>query len=123
MSKEQTPIEWLIEQICTDVEIHDEYGEVERVEYWNAFRSCTDLSTYIKQAKQKEQQYAQYREKKAVQKALEEDVFPLMDNANFVSENLQGNPWCTVYMLRECNEAIEKKYGVSPNYTPTKPKV
>lgn len=59
MSKEETPIEWLVEQICTDVEIYDEHGEVERVEYWNAFRSCTDLSEYIKEAKQKERQFAQ----------------------------------------------------------------
>lgn len=70
MSKEQTPIEWLVEQICTDVEIYDEHGEVERVEYWNAFRSCTDLSEYIKEAKQKERQFAQAK----VLEALEREV-------------------------------------------------
>lgn len=70
MSKEQTPIEWIVEQIFTDVEIHDEYGEVERVEYWNAFRSCTDLSEYIKEAKQKEREYAQAK----VLEALEREV-------------------------------------------------
>jgi uncharacterized protein YuzE len=45
-----TAVEWLVDKICTDVEMYDEYGEVNGVEFWNAFRSCTDLSEYINQA-------------------------------------------------------------------------
>ena len=52
----QTAVEWLVEQICTDVEMYDEYGNVSHVEFWNAFRSCTDLSEYISVAKAMEKQ-------------------------------------------------------------------
>jgi hypothetical protein len=52
----QTAVEWLVEQICTDLEMYDEYGNVSHVEFWNAFQSCTDLSEYIKQAKEMEKE-------------------------------------------------------------------
>lgn len=50
----QTAVEWLIDKICIDVEMHDEYGNVNGIEIWNALRSCTDLSEYINKAKEKE---------------------------------------------------------------------
>jgi hypothetical protein len=46
----KTAVDWLVDKICTDVEMYDEYGEVNGVEFWNAFRSCTDLSEYINKA-------------------------------------------------------------------------
>jgi hypothetical protein len=50
----QTAVEWLVDKICTDVEMHDEYGKVNGIEFWNAFRSGTDLSEYINKAKEME---------------------------------------------------------------------
>jgi hypothetical protein len=46
----KTAVEWLVDKICTDIEMYDEYGEVNGVEFWYAFRSCTDLTEYINQA-------------------------------------------------------------------------
>jgi hypothetical protein len=52
----QTAVEWLVKQICTDMEMYDEYGNVSHIEFWNAFKSCTDLSEYINQAKKMEKE-------------------------------------------------------------------
>ena len=49
-----TAIEYLVSMICTDVNVYDEEGNDNGVEYWNAFTSCKDLSEYIKQAKEME---------------------------------------------------------------------
>lgn len=54
--KIQTAVEYLVEMICTDVQMYDEEGNESSVEYYNAFRSCTDLSEYIIKAKQMEKQ-------------------------------------------------------------------
>jgi uncharacterized protein YuzE len=51
-----TAIEFLVDKICIDVDMYDEEGNVNGVEYWNAFRSCTDLSEYINKAKEMEKQ-------------------------------------------------------------------
>jgi hypothetical protein len=48
----KTGVEWLVEEICTDIEMYDDYGNVTHIEFYNAFKSCTDLSEYIKKAKQ-----------------------------------------------------------------------
>ena len=54
--KKQTAVEWLVEQIMSEVDkYNDDCTEVVGVEYWNAFRSCTDLSEYVDKAKQMEQ--------------------------------------------------------------------
>jgi hypothetical protein len=50
----RTAVEWLVEQICTDIKMYDDYGNVSHIEFYNAFKSCTDLSEYIKKAKQME---------------------------------------------------------------------
>jgi hypothetical protein len=50
--EKQTAVEWLVDKICTEIEMYDEYGEVNGVEFWYAFRSCTDLTEYINQAKE-----------------------------------------------------------------------
>ena len=71
MSKEQTPIEWLVEQICTDVEMHDDYGNVDRIEFWNAFRSCTDLSKYINHAKEMEKEQTNAKVLEALEREVE----------------------------------------------------
>jgi hypothetical protein len=57
--------------------------------------------------------------KQAVIKAIKTDVFPLMDEANFIAKNLKDNPYCTVYRLHELNKNIEGKYGIEIEYTPT----
>ena len=49
-----TAIEYLVSMICTDVNVYDEEGNDNGVEYWNAFTSCKDLSEYINIAKQME---------------------------------------------------------------------
>ena len=54
--KIQTAVEYLVEMICTDVQMYDEEGNESSVEYYNAFRSCTDLSEYILKAKEMEKQ-------------------------------------------------------------------
>jgi hypothetical protein len=57
--------------------------------------------------------------KQAVVDAIKTDVFPLMDEANFIAKNLKDNPYCTVYRLHELNKNIEDKYGIEIEYTPT----
>jgi hypothetical protein len=52
----KTAVEWLVEQILTEVETCDEFGNVNGVELWNAFRSCTDLSEYVIKAKEMEKE-------------------------------------------------------------------
>jgi len=57
MMKKQTAVEWLIEQILSEVnQYNDDCTKVVGVEYWNAFRSCTDLSEYVDKAKQIERE-------------------------------------------------------------------
>jgi hypothetical protein len=51
-----TAVEYLVSMICTDVNVYDEEGNDNGVEYWNAFTSCKDLSEYIKQAKELEKE-------------------------------------------------------------------
>lgn len=48
-----TAVEYLVGMICTDVDMYDEEDN-EKVEFWNAFKSCTDLSEYINKAKEME---------------------------------------------------------------------
>ena len=55
--KKQTAVEWLVEQILSEVnQYNDDCTKVVGVEYWNAFRSCTDLSEYVDKAKQMERE-------------------------------------------------------------------
>jgi hypothetical protein len=57
MMKKQTAVEWLVEQILYEVDkYNDDCTEVVGVEYWNAFRSCTDLSKYVDKAKEMERE-------------------------------------------------------------------
>ena len=51
-----TAVEYLVSMICTDVNVYDEEGNDNGVEYWNAFTSCKDLSKYINIAKEMEKQ-------------------------------------------------------------------
>lgn len=50
----QTAVDWLVEQILTEVNAYDEDGEVNGIEYWNAFIGCTDLRKYVEKAKEME---------------------------------------------------------------------
>jgi hypothetical protein len=55
--KKQTAVEWLVEHILSEVDkYNDDCTKVVGVEYWNAFRSCTDLSEYVDKAKQMERE-------------------------------------------------------------------
>jgi hypothetical protein len=56
MGNRKTAVEWLVDQILSEVEMHDEFGEVNKTELWNAFISCTDLSEYVNKAKQMEKE-------------------------------------------------------------------
>jgi hypothetical protein len=57
MMKKQTAVEWLVEQILSEVDkYNDDCTEVVGVEYWSAFRSCTDLSEYVDKAKEMERE-------------------------------------------------------------------
>ena len=55
--EKMTAVEWLVEQILSEVDkYNDDCTKVVGVEYWNAFRSCTDLSEYVNKAKEMEKQ-------------------------------------------------------------------
>ena len=70
--KKQTAVEWLVEQILSEVDkYNDDCTEVVGVEYWNAFRSCTDLSKYVDKAKQMEQEQ--------IEEAYKADLHPCSD--------------------------------------------
>jgi hypothetical protein len=72
MMKKQTAVEWLVEQILSEVDkYNDDCTEVVGVEYWNAFRSCTDLSKYVDKAKQMEQEQ--------IEEAYKADLHPCSD--------------------------------------------
>ena len=75
-----TAVEYLVGMICRDVDMYDEEGNVNGVEYWNAFQSCTDLSEYINKAKQMEKQQiidAYHEGQLSVLQIIEESLIPM----------------------------------------------
>ncbi len=53
----KTAVEWLVSQILTDIEkYNDDCTAVVGFEYFNKFQSHVDLSEYIKQAKEMEEE-------------------------------------------------------------------
>jgi len=49
MTKESA-VKYLIEKILTEVDKYNEDGDVIGIELWNAYKSCVDLSEFVKQA-------------------------------------------------------------------------
>lgn len=47
-------VEWLVENILTKIENYGEDGEVDSIEFWNAFVGATDLSEFVNKAKEME---------------------------------------------------------------------
>jgi len=84
----QTAVEWLVEQICTDIKMYDDYGNVSHIEFYNAFKSCTDLSEYIKKAKQMERQQIVKAHTNGWNKGLENNFISSQEyyNETFKSE-------------------------------------
>jgi hypothetical protein len=83
-------VEYLVEKILCDVDKYDDEGNVIGIEYWNAFHSCTDLSEYVKKAKEMEKQ-----------QKLEKQLF-----IGKVSEIIGFDK--TLELLRESKQAIEE---------------
>ena len=77
----KTAVDWLVDNICTDVEMHDEDGNIS-VEFWNAFRSCTDLSEYINQAKE--------MEKQQIMNAYETSHISMMTSEQYYNETFKS---------------------------------
>ena len=86
---------------------------MKQFKFWDYIDEINKEYTEQLQAKHEEEL------KQAVVDAIKTDVFPLMDEANFIAKNLKDNPYCTVYRLHELNKNIEDKYGIEIEYTPT----
>ena len=84
-------------------------------EYFTLYYTVDLMECYAKELQAKHDEEL----KQAVVDAIKTDVFPLMDEANFIAKNLKDNPYCTVYRLHELNKNIEGKYGIEIEYTPT----
>jgi len=86
----QSAVEYLVEKILCDVEKYDDEGNVIGIEYWNAFHSCTDLSEYVKKAKEME------RKQKLKRQLFIGKVLEIIGHDK------------TLELLRESKQAIEK---------------
>ena len=75
----KTAVEWLVEQICTDIKMYDDYGNVSHIEFYNAFKSCTDLSEYIKKAKEMEK-------KQIIEARFTAPIWPDIHKSDYLKE-------------------------------------
>ncbi len=67
MEKKQTAVEWLVNEILTEVDKYDDEGNINGLEYWNSFIGATDLSEYVNKAKEMEQEQLKEMYRKAIQ--------------------------------------------------------
>ena len=51
-----TAVEWLVNEILTEVDKYDDEGNIIGTDYWNAYISCTSLLEYVNKAKEMEKQ-------------------------------------------------------------------
>ena len=60
----ETAVDKLVGEILTEVDKYNEDGDVIGIELWNAYKSCVDLSEFVKQANElfKEQIIKAYNE-------------------------------------------------------------
>lgn len=63
----QTAVEWLVNEILTEVNKYDDEGNINGSEYWNGFIGATDLSEYVNKAKEMEQEQLKEMYRKAIQ--------------------------------------------------------
>ena len=52
----QTVVEWLVNEILTEVDKYDDEGNIIGTDYWNAYISCTSLLEYVNKAKEMEKE-------------------------------------------------------------------
>jgi hypothetical protein len=62
-----TAVEWLVNEILTEVDKYDDEGNINGLEYWNSFIGATDLSEYVNKAKEMEQEQLKEMYRKAIQ--------------------------------------------------------
>jgi uncharacterized protein YuzE len=62
-----TAVEWLVNEILVEVDKYDDEGNINGMEYWNAFRGSSDLSQYVNKAKEMEQEQLKEMYIKAIQ--------------------------------------------------------
>lgn len=48
----KTALEWLINEILTEVDKYDDEGNIIGIDYWNSYISCTSLLEYVNIARE-----------------------------------------------------------------------